>query len=106
MSSMPAFLGRLSWMIVGPFAQAIVANSISERRDGWVSPLDLFYFVVPVGMLMGRWLEFRSSRPLTATGEPADGDHLHRYAWGLGLLGLAGWVAANLVGNQVIRILG
>ena len=40
-TSAPAFFGRLSWMIVGPFALAIFAISITERRDGWVSPLDL-----------------------------------------------------------------
>lgn len=106
LSSTPALFGRLSWMIVGPFAVGIVAFAIAGRRDGWFSPLDLLYFVVLGGMLLGRWLEFRYSRPLTATGEPASGDHLRRYAWGLGLVGLAGWVAANLVGNQVLRILG
>jgi hypothetical protein len=106
LSSTPAFFGRLSWMIIGPFALAIAAVGIADRRDGWFSPLDLIYFVVLGGMLLGRWLEFRYSRPLTATGEPANGDHLRRYAWGLGLLGLGAWLAANLVGNQVLHILG
>ena len=105
MTSIPALFGRLSWMIVGPFALAIVAISITERRDGWFSPLDLVFFVVLGGMLLGRWLEFRYSQPLTATGEPATVAHLRRYALVLGILGLVAWLAANLVGNQVLRLL-
>ena len=46
MTSAPAFFGRLSWMIVGPFALAICTISITERGDGWFSPLDLIYFLV------------------------------------------------------------
>src|SRR5262249_38959877 len=106
MTSAPAFLGRLSWMIVGPLALAICAVSITERHDGWFSPLDLIYFLVLGGMLLGRWTEFQYSRPLTATGEHATAAHLHRYVLGLSALGLGIWVAANLVGNQAIRILG
>ena len=71
LSSTPALFGRLAWMIVGPFALAVIALSIAERRDGWASPLDLLYFAVLGGMLLGRWLEFRHSQPLTAMGEPA-----------------------------------
>ena len=105
LSSAPAVVGRLSWMIVGPFALAIVGISITERHDGWFSPLDLVFFVVLGGMLLGRWLEFRYSRPLTATGEPATVAHLRRYALVLGILGLVAWLAANLVGNQAFRLL-
>ena len=106
LSSTPAFFGRLSWMIVGPFALAIVALSIAERRDGWFALLDLIYFLILGGMLLGRWLEYRYSEPLTATGEPATVADLRRYALALGLLGLGAWVAANLVGNQAFRVLG
>jgi hypothetical protein len=106
MSSAPAVVGRLSWMIVGPFALAIAAVGISERRDGWFGALDLIYFVVLGGMFLGRWLEFRSSRPLTAAGEPATVADLRRYALVLGMLGLVAWVVANLVGHQALRVLG
>jgi hypothetical protein len=93
-------------MFVGPFALAISAISITERRDGWFGPLDWIYFLVLGGMLLGRWTEFRYSRPLTATGEPATAAHLRRYTLVLCILSLGAWVAANLVGNQAIHILG
>jgi hypothetical protein len=105
MTSAPAAFGRLSWMIVGPLALAIFAISITKRRDGWFSPLDLIYFVVLGGMLVGRWTEFRYAQPMTATGEPATAAHLRRYTLVISTLGLGIWFAANLVGNQAIRIL-
>ena len=78
MTSAPALFGRLSWMMVGPFVLAICALSIAQRRDGWLSPPDLIYFIVLGGMLIGRWSEFRFGSPLTAAGEPASADHLRR----------------------------
>jgi hypothetical protein len=106
LSAAPAVVGRLSWMIVGPFALALVAVGITERRDGWFGALDLIYFVVLGAMLLGRWLEFQYSRPLTAAGEPASVHDLRRYALVLGALGLGAWVVANLIGNQAPRVLG
>ena len=104
MTSTPAFLGRLAWMIVGPFALAIFAISITMNGDGWFSPLDFIYFLVLGGMLLGRWTEFRHARPMTAMGEPATAAHLRRYTLVLSTLGFGIWVAANLVGNQASRI--
>jgi hypothetical protein len=100
MTSFPAFVGRVFWMMVGPFALATLALSIAGQADGWFSPTDLLYFVVLAGMLIGRWTEFRFSLPMTASGEPATADHLRRYVLGLGLLGLVAWVVANLIGNR------
>lgn len=93
-------------MIVGPFALAICAIAITEQHDGWFSPLDLIYFLILSGMALGRWAEFRHGQPLTATGEPATNADLRRYVLGLSTLGFGLWIAANVVGNQVIRILG
>ncbi len=106
MTSFPAFVGRVFWMMVGPFALATLAMSIARRADGWFRPSDLLYFVVLAGMLIGRWTEFRYSLPMTASGEPATAEHLRRYALGLGLLGLGVWVVANLIGNRAIGIIG
>jgi hypothetical protein len=106
LTSFPAFVGRLCWMIVGPFALAFCAVGIAGRRDGWLSPSDLLYFFVLAGMLVGRWTEFRLGPPLTATGEPATAEDLRRYTVALGLIGLAIWVVANLVGNRGLGLAG
>ena len=106
MTSFPAVAGRLFWMIVGPFALAVTAIDIAGRRDGWLGPSDLLFFLVLAGMLAGRWTEFRSGTALTATGDPASTQDLRRYAWGLCLLGLVVWVAANFIGNRGPGTLG
>lgn len=100
MTSLPAVAGRLFWIFVGPFVLAVCAVGIAGRRDGWLGPSDLFYFVVLAGMYLGRWMEFRTGDALTATGEPATALDLRRYACGLGLIGLVVWVAANIIGNR------
>lgn len=99
-TSFPAVVGRLFWIFVGPFVLAVCAVGIAGQHDGWLGPADLFYLVVLGGMYLGRWTEFRTGQALTATGEPATDRDLRRYAWGLGLLGLAVWVAANVIGNR------
>ena len=63
MTSAPAVFCRLSWMIVGPFALAIFAISIIERRDGWFSPLDMIYFLILGGMLLGAGPSFGTHGP-------------------------------------------
>lgn len=99
MSSPWALVGRLCWMIVGPFALAISAISIATRGGGWPGPLDLIYFVVLGGTLLGRRLEFRHGQPLTAAGEQATEDHWRRYAGVLIVLGLVVWLAARVAGH-------
>jgi hypothetical protein len=106
MTSTPAFFSRLCWMIVGPFALAICALAISDRPDGWLGLLDVLYFLVLTGTIVARGMEFRCGRPMTATGEPATIKDLHRYALALGVLGCSVWIAANLLGNHVVRVLG
>jgi len=71
--------------------------------DGWFASLDLIYFLVLAGMVLGRWTEFPYSQPLIATGEPTAAAHIRRYTIVPSTLGFSAWVAANLVGNQAIR---
>ena len=87
------------WSGRSPWRSAL--SSSPSASEGWLTPLNLVYFVILGGMLVGRWAEFRYGMPMTATGEPASIDHLRRYAIGVGMLGLAICVAANLLGNGV-----
>jgi hypothetical protein len=106
MTSAPAFFGRLTWMILGPFALALCTMGIAQRGSGWLSLLDLIYVFVACAMFVGRLTEFRYGRPLTATGEPATAVDLRRYTLVLSSLGVGLWVVAKLVANHSIRILG
>ena len=93
-------------MLVGPLTLAVCALVIAQGQEGWLTPLDLFYFIVLGGMLLGRWAEFRYGQPMTATGEPASMLHLRRYAISATMLSLGIWVVANLLGNSVHHALG
>lgn len=101
-SSPWALVGRLGWMIVGPFALAISAISIATRGDGWLGPLDVIYVIVLGGTLLGRRLEFRHGRPLTAAGEPATEGHWRRYARAMMILGFVVWLAVHMMGSAAM----
>lgn len=99
-TSPSAFVGRIFWMIAGPLLLAVLAINIAQSATGWLTPSDLFYFLVLGGMLFGRWLEFHSGNAMTSTGEPATLEHLHRYLATTALLGMGLWVVVNLIGNR------
>jgi hypothetical protein len=78
----------------------LVTFGIVRNWEGWVTGLDVAFFVLVGVMLLGRWLEFRGGRPETATGEPATPGHLQRYVVLLPLVGVAVWVIANVLGQS------
>jgi hypothetical protein len=92
-----AILARLTWMLFGPFVLLVSAFVLLGKRAGFPSFPD-FAFAAAVGaMLLGRWLEFRTGTALTATGEPATGQHLRRYWLWAAIFGLAVWVITAVV---------
>jgi hypothetical protein len=100
MTSSAAFFGRLFWMIAGPMFLMVLALNIAQRNTGWFTFLDLAYFLILVGMLLGRWLEFRSGDAMTGLGEPATPADLQRYLVTTSLVGLGLWVLVNVIGNH------
>ena len=86
MTSAAAFFGRIFWMIADPILLAVLALNIAHQGTGWFTLIDLAYFFVLAGMLLGKWLEFRSA--MTGMGEPATVDHLRRYLVATSTVGL------------------
>lgn len=99
-TSSAAFFGRIFWMIAGPMFLLVFALNIAQRNSGWFTSLDLGYFLILGGMLLGRWLEFRTGNALTGMGEPVTPADFRRYLVATPLVGLALWVLANLIGNH------
>jgi hypothetical protein len=87
-------------MMLGPLILAILAFIIVRNGNGWFTLADFTFLAALSALLLGRWVEFRGGNPQTSTGEPATLAHLRRYALGVILLGLGGWIAANLLGNH------
>lgn len=96
-TSFSAALGRLTWMLLGPFFLVLTIFAIVRGEKSWWTGADLTFFVVLAAMLLGRCLEFRGGHPETASGEPATPAHLRRYLVVAGAGGLLAWVAANLL---------
>jgi hypothetical protein len=96
---MAAFLGRLTWMLLGPLALFLTARPLFSRGEGLFSYADLAFSAVLGAMCLGRWFEFRSGRAQTASGEPATAGHLRRYVIGAGAVGVAVWVVAAVFRN-------
>jgi hypothetical protein len=97
-----AALGRIVWMMLGPLLLIVAGFAIVSAADGWTALSDIAYLVILAAMLVGRWLEFRGGQPERADGEPATASDLTRYLLVAPVIGLAGWVLANLVGNGLL----
>ena len=92
-------LSRMYWMIVGPLILIIPGYLILEKGNGWLTPPDIAFLLFLTGMPVARWIEFQYGRPRTTTGEPATQADLNRYVIMIMTMGLAVWVAVNLIGN-------
>jgi hypothetical protein len=92
-----AAFGRLTWMLLGPFALFLSALALVGR--GFLSFASVAYLAILGAMLLGRWVEFRSGGARTADGRPATPGHLRRYLFWTTIIGLTIWVAAGLIRN-------
>lgn len=99
MTSPAVLFGRLFWMLAGPMFLLVFACYIALEGAGWFTILDLAYFAVLGGMLLGRWLEFRSGEAMTGTGEPATPAHLRRYLVTTSLAGLGLWLFVKAISS-------
>jgi hypothetical protein len=99
---MPALIGRILWMMVGPITLLLLALHIARQWDEWFALPGLAYLVVLPGTLLGRWMGSRCGFPKAATGELATTDRSRRYALSSGTIGIATWFIANLVGDHLI----
>lgn len=98
-TSLAALLGRIFWMAAGPLFLAAIAIHIALEGPGWASAATIAYFSVLGGMMLGRWLEFRSGQARTAMDEPATAEHLRRYLIAAASMGLGLWVVLNLISS-------
>lgn len=105
-TSSVAFFGHLSWIIVGPMFLMVLALSIARRNTGWLTLLDLCFRLILGGMLLGRWLEFRSGTAVTGIGGPAMPADLRRYLVVATLVGLGLRVLREPRGQPLARRVG
>jgi hypothetical protein len=95
-TSAVAVLGRLTWMLFGPFVLLVTTIALFGKSPRLFTAADGVYFAALAATLAGRWVEFGSGCALTATGERATARHLRAYLAWAAAIGLAIWVAAKL----------
>jgi hypothetical protein len=94
---------RLTWIMFGPVAAVMLLVEIVSHGTGWFTRLDAAFGGVVGLMILGRWVEQRSGCATTSTGEPATLEQCKRYTVLVLLGGAAAWVAANVLGNYLLR---
>lgn len=87
-----AVVGRLTWMLVGPFALLLSLIDVWGKQ-GRFGAADILYIAALAAMLVGRWAEFHSGHGLTGSGEPATREDLRRYLLITGTIGAVLWLA-------------
>lgn len=95
--------GRFFWFFIGPAILLVLTMLIVNSGSGWLTVLDIAFFVVVGMMILGRWIEVHSGRGKTAyNDEPATPTHFRRYVAVMVPLALAIWTVANAVGNRML----
>jgi hypothetical protein len=100
-SSLKVLGARLTWLMLGPVALALMIWAIASKGRGWLTGLNAAFFVVLGLTILGRWVEQRSGAATTLTGRPATLAHCKRYTVVLLAVAAVAWVVANLVGRAV-----
>lgn len=93
---------RMYWMILGPMLIFLMAFAVVWVGGGWRTTADFGYLAAVLATMLARWFDFHLGHPETAKGKPATPRDLSRYVIGVGAIGLALWIVANLVGNYVL----
>lgn len=95
----PAVLTRLGWMLFGPILLVVFGVLIIKTGEGWLTPWDFAFLAALGGVILFRWLDFRSGFAQTAEGAPLTTAQLRNYTIGVLVVGLLAWVGANAIGN-------
>lgn len=96
-------LCRLIWMFAGPVTLAIVVYHTVAQGDVWFAMRDIVFAAAVALMIGARWVEMRSGKAQTATGEPATMAHFRRYITVLLPVVAIVWLAAKVVGHHLLR---
>ncbi|MHB8970662.1 MAG: hypothetical protein ACYC3X_13180 [Pirellulaceae bacterium] len=92
---------HVAWMLIGPFILLLLLVNIVRLGTGWLTTLDVTYFIVVTGMVLCRWIDQRSGQAAKSTGEPSTWADFRRYALLLPPLAIGAWILANAIGNHM-----
>jgi hypothetical protein len=81
---------RLLWMLIGPFAAAIIAVQIFQKRAGF-GKYDVVFWCLVLLILAVRYVDMRFMNGRTASDEPATPQAYRSYAVKLLAVTIIGW---------------
>ncbi len=93
--SVGVLLARLLWMFAGPVALLLLGYSQVVNHQGWWTTKSAAYLAVLAAVIAARWRD-----PQSSEGRPVSRAELQRYSAGAAAIGVAIWVAANLLGTH------
>jgi hypothetical protein len=99
---MQFLLTLFTWAFIGPLGMLVMLVKIAEQGDGWATGHDVTFFVLMFAAVGARWIDYRCGDPITGQGKGAKPGGAGRYTLLIVPLGLALWIAANLIGNRGI----
>jgi hypothetical protein len=81
----------------------VLTMLIVRAGSGWLTALDVAFFVAVGLMILGRWMVIHSGRGKTAyNDEVATPAHFRRYVAAMVPITLLVWTVANLLGNHLL----
>ena len=84
---------RLVWLAAGNAALFFLAIAIAQRRR--LSPLDLVFWAIVLGLIILRYIDITRLKGLTKDGDPASLHHWRRYVALLVLISAGLWGLAH-----------
>jgi hypothetical protein len=93
----------MTWLFVGPLAMALTLVSIVQRGTGWTTFHDGLFFVFLLVSVAARWIDAAHGDPVTSGGEANSVSGARQYTMWVAGAGIAAWVAANAIGNHLLR---
>jgi hypothetical protein len=97
-------IARAFWMMFGPaFLMICALVIVTSPGTGWRTLADIFYWLVLVGMLLGRWLEYQSGNARNSLGEPGTARELRNYLIWASTIGAVIWIGANIISNYLLK---
>lgn len=101
-ASLTVLGSHLTWLFFGPLILMLMLLGMAQSSTGWFGSLDAVYFGLVAVMGLARWLDQRSGKAVTTTGEPATWKQFRWYVILLPIVAGALWLVAKICGNYVV----
>lgn len=76
---MPALFARAFWTLAGPMLTVPAVVGLFIREGALFGSADVLFSLIVLGMVVGRWIDFRFGSGQSSTGEPATRQDVQRY---------------------------